>query len=106
MKKLVEHLIGENGEYRNFGYLPDVRRNYPCQFGTSTSESFSERIISAANLLAETHCTHLSHDNIGKMVVLRMIEKFMERVQRKKAFTSIEFQHVLSVDEYVSLNEK
>ena len=30
IKILVENLIEENGEYRKFGYLPDMRSNSPC----------------------------------------------------------------------------
>ena len=51
--------------------------------------NFSERMISAANLLVTTHRLHLDHDHIDKMVVLRMNKRFMEGVRRKEAFTSI-----------------
>ena len=74
-------------------------KNFPCQFGALTSESFFERMISAANLLLDTHCLHLDHNHIDKMVVLRMHKRFMKRVRLKEAFTSIAFKCVLSVDE-------
>ena len=62
-------------------------------------------MISAANLLVTTHRLHLDHDHIDKMVVLRMNKRFMERVRRKEAFTSITFKDVLAEENYVSPNE-
>ena len=105
MRILMDHLIERNGIDRIFGYLPEMCKNSPCQLGALTSESFSERMISAANLLVTTHRLHLDHDHIDKMVVLRMNKRFMERVRRKEAFTSIAFKDVLVEETYVSPNE-
>ena len=105
MRILMDHLIERNGINRIFGYLPEMCKNSPCQLGALTSESFSERMISAANLLVTTHSLHLDHDHIDKVVVLRMNKRFMERVRRKEAFTSITFKDVLVEETYVSLNE-
>ena len=69
MKMLMEHLIEENGYHRKFGCLDDMRRNYPCQLGALTSETYSEKMISAANLLVDSHRILLRHDNVDKMVV-------------------------------------
>ena len=99
------NMIEKNGVTRIFGYLPEMCKNSPCQLGVLTSESFSERMISAANLLVTTHRLHLDHDHIDKMVVLRMDKRFMERVPRKEAFTSITFKDVLTEETYVSPNE-
>ena len=84
---------------------PKFLLNSPCKLGTLTLESFSERVISTENLLAYTHCIHLDHNHVDKMVTLRMDKRFMERAWRKEAFTSIAFQGIISVDEHVSPNE-
>ena len=105
VKKLMEHVVEKNGDDRVFGHLPDMCKNLPCQLGALTSESFSERMISAANLLVTTHRLHLDHDTVDKMVVLRMNERFMDGMRRKEAFTSIRFKDVLAEENYVSKNE-
>ena len=51
----MEHLMEENREHRKFACLPDVCSNSPSQLGALTHESFSERMISAANILVDTH---------------------------------------------------
>ena len=48
---------------------------------------------------------YMDGDHIDKMVVLRMNKRFMERVRRKEAFTSITFKGVLAEETYVSPNE-
>ena len=105
MKMLMNHLIEENREHRKFGYLPSVHKNCSCQLGTIASESFSERVLSAENLLADTHHTRLDHDNVDKMDVLWVSKRLMERVRREEALTSISFRDALSVDEHVIPNE-
>ena len=55
MKVLMDHYIEEIVRERKFGYLPEMCCDSPCQLGVLTSESFSERMISVANLLADTH---------------------------------------------------
>ena len=74
-------------------------KHSPCQLSTLTSEIFSERMISTLNLRIKTHRISLDYNDVDKIIVLRMNKKFMERVQRKEAFTSILFQDILSVDE-------
>ena len=66
---------------------------------------FSERMISAANLLVDTHRILLGHDHIDKLIVFRMTKMLMERERHKEDFASIVFHHALS-DEYVSSNEE
>ena len=51
-----------------------------------TSDIFSERVTSAANLLVETHWLHLNDEMIDNIIVLRMSKRFMERVRAKKDF--------------------
>ena len=86
MKALLDHLIKESGEEHKFGCLPEMFYNSPCQLGVLNSESFSERMTSAANLLVDTHWLHLNDDMINKLIILCMNKKFMERVRTKKSF--------------------
>ena len=67
MKTLMEHSIEENGEHQKFGCLPDFHSNSPCQLCVLTSESFSERMISVANILVDANLIRLDHDNINKI---------------------------------------
>ena len=76
--------------------LPDVYINYPCQPGSSISESFSERMISADNLLINTHRARLDHKIIDKMTFLCMSKRFMERARLKEDFASIMLHDALS----------
>ena len=50
----------EIGEERKFGIIPEIFCNLPCQLAVLTSKSFSERMISAANLLVGTHRLRLN----------------------------------------------
>ena len=63
MKTLQDHMIKESGDERKFGCLPKMCCNSPLQLGALTSENFSERIISVANLLVNAHRLHLN-DNM------------------------------------------
>ena len=96
VKILLDHLIQESGEELQFGCLPEMCFNSPCQLGVLTSESFSERMISIANLLVETHWLHLNDKMIDKLIVLRMSKRFMERVGSKNVFSLVMFGNVLS----------
>ena len=69
MKILLDHLIQESREERKFGCLPEMCSNSTYQLGTLTSERFSERMISLANLLLDTHRLHLNDDMIDKLIV-------------------------------------
>ena len=96
MKILLDHLIQESGEECQFGHLPEMCCNSPSQLSVLTSESFSERIISTANLLVETHRLHLNDDMIDRIIVLRMNKRFMERVRSKNIFSSVMFGNIMS----------
>ena len=78
MKTLLDRMIKESGEECKFGYLPEMCCNSPVQLGALTSENFSERMISAANLLVDTHRLHLNDDMIDKIIFLRMNKKFID----------------------------
>ena len=99
----MEHLIEENEECRKCACLPDMLSNSPCQLGALTSESFSERIISVANLLVDVHRILLDQSNIDNVIVLLMSKRFMKRSRHKEAFASVIFHDVLS-NEYASTN--
>ena len=96
MTILLDHSIQESGEERQFGSLPEMFSNSPYQLDVLTSESFSERMISTANLLVDTHHLHLNDGMIDKLIVLRMNKRFMERVRSKKVFSSVMFDKILS----------
>ena len=96
MKINFDDLIQENGEERQFVYLPEIFCNSPYQLSVLNSESFSERMVSAANLLFDIHILHLNDDIIDKRVVLRMNKRFMERVRSKKFFSSVMFGNIES----------
>ena len=89
MNILLDHLIQESREEYQFGCLPEMFCNCTCQLGVLTYKSFSERMISAANLLVDAHRLHLNDDMIDKLIILRMDKRFMERVRSKKVFSSI-----------------
>ena len=91
MKTLIERRIEENGEHRKVGYLPDMCRNSTSHLDALASESFSERVISAVNLLVYFHHIHLDHDDADKMVTMRMSERIINRVQLEEMITSISF---------------
>ena len=91
MKILLDHLIRESGEERQFGRLPGMCCDSPCQLGALTSECFSKRMISTANLIVDTHRLRLNDDMIDKLIVLRMNKRFMERVRSKNVFSSAMF---------------
>ena len=61
-----------------------------------TSESFSERMISAANLLFDTHQLYLNDNTRDKLNVLLMNKRLMERVRSKKFFSSAMFGNIRS----------
>ena len=96
MKVILDHLIQESGEDRQFGCLTEMCCNSPCQLGVLTSESFSERMIIAGNVLVDIHRLHLNHDMIDKLIVLRMNKRFIERIRSKKVFSSTIFGKIYS----------
>ena len=55
--------------------------NFLCQIGALMSESFSERMISAVNLLVDDNRIRLGHDFIDDLIVSRMSKRFMERAR-------------------------
>ena len=103
MKSLVENFVEESGECRKCGRVLDECSNSPCQLGALISGSFSERTISSANLLVDAYCACLDHDDIGKMVVLRVSKRLTETARRKEAFTSVVF-HSFLCDDHASSN--
>ena len=79
----MNRLIEESGEQRKFRHLPEMCYASPCQLGALTSESFSERIIIAVNLLVNTYRIRLDQGNTDNMIDLRTSKRLMERVRTK-----------------------
>ena len=48
--------------------------------------------MSSANLLVDIHRLKLGDDAIGKLAVLRVIKKFMDRVRSKNNFANMTFE--------------
>ena len=61
--------------------------------GALTSDSFSERMISNANLLVDPHRLKFGDEMIDKLVVLRMNKKFMDRLRITKAHATMNFDN-------------
>ena len=67
-----------------FGYLPLMMGASKCQLGAVNSESYSERINSAANQVVTKNVVSTDPDFVDKLVTLRMNEKFMAHVLKFK----------------------
>ena len=76
MNILLDHLILETREECQFGCLPEMCCNSPCQLTVLTLESFSERMISAANLIVDTYRLYLNDGMIDKRTVVLMNKRF------------------------------
>ena len=96
VKNLQDHVIKESEEERKFGFLPETCCNFPLQLGALISESFSERMISAANLLVDTHRLHLNNEMSDKLIALRTKKKFIDRIRSKNAISAMQFEKIES----------
>ena len=94
MKMLLDHMTEVSREECRFGSLPEMCPNSPVQFGALTSESFSERIMSAANLLVDAHRLCFGDCMIDKLIALRMNKKFMDRIRNKPVFSTMQFDNM------------
>ena len=89
-------MIQESGQENQFGYLLEMYSNPLCQLGVLTSDSFSERMTSASNVLVDTYWLHLHDEMTDKMILLCVSKRFMEIVRTKKYFSSEIFSSILS----------
>ena len=96
MKTLLDRMIKESREECKFGVLPEMWCNSPLQLGVFTSESFSERMISAANLLVDTHQLHSNDEMVDKLIALRVNKKFIYRIRSKNAISAMQFETIES----------
>ena len=87
-------MIEESGSERKFGCLPEMCTKSPVQLGALTSESFSERMISNANLLVDPHRLKFGEDMIDKLAVLHINKKFVDRLRNDKAHATMNFENV------------
>ena len=92
MKIVLENVTEVSGSERKFGCLPETCTKSPVQLGTMTSERFSERMTSSANLLVDTHCLKFGDGMIDKLIVLRMNKKFIDKIRSKSTFSTITFE--------------
>ena len=65
---------------------------YPVQLGALTSESFSKRMTSSANLLVDVHRLKFGNDVIDELIVLRINKKFMDKMRSKTTFATMTFE--------------
>ena len=65
---LLGHFIQESAQKRQFRYLPETYCNSPCQLSVLTSQSLCKIMISAANLLVDTHQLHFNDEMIATMI--------------------------------------
>ena len=78
---MLDHITSKNVN-NTFGYLVDMCKLLPCNLGTMSSQSFLERMNSAANLLVTNNRLMLRDNFIDKSVVLRMNKYFMTFAQK------------------------
>ena len=82
-----------SGSERKLGCLPEICTKSPVQLGFLTSEIFLERMISSTTLLVDTaHRLKFNDDMIDKLIVLRMNNKFMDRIRSKTTFFTMTFE--------------
>ena len=81
LKPLMEDIIQyHNNNDKCFGYLPVMVGCSKCQLGAFNSQSFAERINSAANQINTKDRLRMDPDLIDKLVTIRMNKSFMEFV--------------------------
>ena len=81
LKPLMEDIIQyHNNNDKCFGYLPVMVGCSKCQLGMFNSQSFAERINSAANQINTKDRLRMDPDLIDKLVTIRMNKIFMKFV--------------------------
>ena len=78
---LYKNLI-DSGKYELIPLIADAS---PNTIGALNAESFSERVISAANLIMDEGNTALAEDELEMMVVLRIAREFIKFMRAKYA---------------------
>lgn len=81
----IAPLYGELIDSGKCGLLPLMAVASPYTIGALNAESFSERVISAANLIMDEGNTALSDDELEMMVILRIDREFMKFMRSKYA---------------------
>ena len=90
MKPLMDWIVKRNSDTNgSLGYLPAMCRNSACQLGALNSQSFVERMNSAANLIVTKKRTNLADELIDKLVVIRMNRDFMMHCRQNKPITHV-----------------
>ena len=88
---LLDYMAETSGPERKFGCLLEMCAKSPVNIGASTSKSFSERMMSCANLLADARRLKFGDDIVDKLIVLRMNKKSMDRMRSETTFATMEF---------------
>ena len=98
MKPLMDSWIVKRNSDMNgsLGYLPAMCRNSACQLGALNSQSFVERMNSAANLIVTKRRTNFLADEklIDKLVVIRMNRSFMIHCRQNKPITHVKLSQL------------
>ena len=90
MKPLMDWIVKRNSDMNgSLGYLPAMCRNSVCQLGALNSQSFVERMNSAANLIATKRISNLADELIDKLVVIRMNQNFVMHCHQNKPITHV-----------------
>jgi hypothetical protein len=77
MGQLYSKIITKDPDRSSFGFLPLMAGCSDGKIGALNSESFTERVISAANLVMTEGSTLLCDEDLDMLVVLRMNRNFM-----------------------------
>ena len=72
LTKIMNRLIDEDPDRSRFGFFPHMATGFEGSVASLLASSFSERVNSCANLVLTTGNSVLGHDEMGKLVVLRM----------------------------------
>ena len=72
LTKIMNRLIDEDPDRSRFGFLPHMATGFEGSVASLLASSFSERVNSCANLVLTDGNSLLGHDEMGKLVVLRM----------------------------------
>jgi hypothetical protein len=72
LTKIMNRLIDEDPDRSRFGFIPHMATGFEGSVASLLASSFSERVNSCANLVLTDGNSLLGHDEMGKLVVLRM----------------------------------
>ena len=80
--KFYQKLRADNGD-RKYGFIPQMAAASGYSVGSVNSESYCERMMSAAKLVLGKHYLKLDSGKAEKLILLRMNRNFMKRMYAK-----------------------